>query len=260
MTGRGSLTNLRAHLPYLKDVASGGALQVPRLLAVLQTVEDEMATLSSDPVPDDLDEAAQKQAGVACADARAQIDAIRKRLRGDATDPQKTKEWQTIIAAWKLAEPMAKSGVSTTAERKIVAAALTDATVGALRLGRAGLLSMAEAELLVSEVMRIQGRIYRNRATDSNVSCYRMAPIQPGKVSLDRLSARLPLLQRLAKSGKVNAPVLQKVLASIEADIATLSDEALLKQMGDDDAIARAERTAAAAKAALAAIKKDLKL
>jgi predicted Zn-dependent peptidase len=82
-----------------------------------------------------------------------------------------------------------------------------------------------------------------------------MAYLSPARQSLDRLQARAGLLERLAAGGKASADVLEKVSATIEADLKTLSSEAELKALREADR-AQAVQVRERVQAALEAVRK----
>jgi hypothetical protein len=134
-------------------------------------------------------------------------------------------EWKAIVEAWKLAKPMADSGRSTRAQRREAAEKLAEAGEAAERLVRAGLLAAAEAALLADEAGKIKAEINLTQPTDDRprMSCYVVALPNPLTLSFERLARRLPLLEELVRRGKVSREVANRVLATFEGDLRTLS-------------------------------------
>jgi hypothetical protein len=132
--------------------------------------------------------------------------------------------WQTIVDAWRFAKPLADSHKSTTAQRKVAADKLAAATKAAAELAAAGEIAPAESALLAAEAQSLQADILRDPPTDSAVKCYDMFILPPAQRSVERLQKRLPLLKALVAAGKVAPAVAERVLPTIRADLATLSD------------------------------------
>lgn len=148
---------------------------------------------------------------------------------------EETPEWGTIQGAWEYVEPLAQSGKSTTAQRAEADKKLDAAKAAAEKLAISGGLSQAEAGLLTVEADRLKKDLYRNPPTDQMVTCYETMAYIPAKDSLKRLSERLLLLEQLTREARVDAPVLRKVLPTIEADVRTLSDEKNVAELQEKD-------------------------
>jgi len=168
-----------------------------------------------------------------------------------------TKQWQAVLDAWKAATPLAQSGKSTTAQREAVDKQFESAKKCIAKLTESGLLSEAESKLLLAEAERLRGEIYRNPPTDCQFTCYDMAFVAPAHMSMERLTKRLPLLKKMATDGKVQAAVLTKVVGSVEADVATLSNKGQLEYLPAEQH-ERAVELCEAAQATLAEIKRLL--
>jgi radical SAM protein with 4Fe4S-binding SPASM domain len=91
-----------------------------------------------------------------------------------------------------------------------------------------------------------------------NVTCYKMAFVPPGHNSFQRLSDRLPLLEKLAASETLHREVVEKVLVRIEADIRTLGKEESLKEFATAEDRQAAEKTRDAARAAVLRIRERI--
>ena len=158
--------------------------------------------------------------------------------------------------AWQFASPLAQSGKSTTAQRKQADQKLKDAKEATEALATAGEIAEAEAGLLMAEAVSIRQEIYKDPPTDCKVKCYDMAYMPPASASLTRLRQRLPLLQKLAASGKVNPAVVARILPTVRKDLATLADPELAKAVGGQKV--EAKKTAAAVEKAVQEIEKLL--
>ena len=62
-------------------------------------------------------------------------------------------------------------------------------------------------------------------------TCYEPMMMTPARDSMTRLSARLPLLEKLAAAETLQPGVVRKVLASVEQDLVTLSKPAMIERL-----------------------------
>lgn len=172
-------------------------------------------------------------------------------------------EWKTVLDAWTFVEPLAQSGKSTTAQRKTADAKLEAARNAITKLTHDNLLIDAEAGLLLSEADRLRKDLYRNAPVpapgEPMVMCYEPTVMPPAaRVSLDRLSQRLPLLTQLADSGKLHPQVMDKLLPSITKDVNVLGTQKEIDKLPQSER-AQAVKTRDAVQAQLDAIQARLK-
>ncbi len=161
--------------------------------------------------------------------------------------PDASADWQAIHDAWAAALPLARTGKSTSAQRKAADDKMKAASEAAKSLEAKGLLASQEADLLNVELANLRQEIYREPPTDFRGTCYDMAYISSAQQSLQRLNQRLPLVEKLLEGGKVNPTVGGRVIAAIEADLAILKDAKNMEQLrGDERAKADAARDKAA--------------
>lgn len=176
-----------------------------------------------------------------------------------ASDPLLTSpHWATISDAWSFAMPFALSGQSTQAQRKQVDEKLAAAETAARQLVTQNLLLQSEADLLKLEAANLKAQVYRDPPTDSKIMCYERAYLPPARQSLQRIDARLSLLQQLAADGKVHPDALAKILPTIQADLATLADKKELSKLPADER-ANAEKIRAQAVQAIKALSGEVK-
>jgi hypothetical protein len=84
-----------------------------------------------------------------------------------------------------------------------------------------------------------------------------MAMVNPAQQSFERLAKRLPLLEKLVEGGKINRVAVEKVLATVEADLIVLADEKQVKQLAEKQR-PEAEKTRDAVKVQVEKLKKLL--
>jgi len=255
---RDSMERLTARTALLAKLAAAKTLRPEVIEKATASVRRDVRTLDNPKHLARLPESKRADAVKVRDAAKKQLATIRSRLLGEAKQLDDTEAWSHIVDAWRTAVPLAASGKSTTAQRRIADRKLKAAgrAISALAVG--GMLSRPETLLLRSEAARIRRRVYRNPPTDSRVTCYDMAMVPPAHQSFRRLSKRLPLLRRLAANGKVNRRVLEKVLPSVRTDIATLSDPQQAKALPGEERV-QAEKTREQAAAAFARIEALLK-
>lgn len=238
---RDSLKRLAARLPFLSDLAGSGRLRPEVVRKVLVSVEKDLGTLSDERMLRPLSDAEKAQAATVRESIKEQVAKLKAAL-GGASGPTgargpagaslvATPKWKTVTDAWKTVAPLARSGVSTTSQRKDADTKMGDARKAIAALKEGGLLAAQEAELLTGELANLRQDMYRNPPTDSRVTCYDMAYISPAQISLDRIAKRLPLIEKLAAGGKLHPAAASKIIAAAQADLAILADEKKLAKL-----------------------------
>jgi len=175
-----------------------------------------------------------------------------------------TPEWKRIQQTWSEAEAIASgkrgSHPFDAAGKKRALAALDGADKDIEALVRSGALSAPEGGLLKKELQQLRQGVEAMRPTEMRAAtCYEPMAITEGRDSMRRLQDRLPLLEKLAASKRIEAAVVQKVLARIESDVQRLDGgsvrdlSASNKQKGQK--LAKAARAHIAKIRALAGIK-----
>jgi len=137
-------------------------------------------------------------------------------------------EWQHVMAVWAEAEDICfwrrGSYPFDEAGKRRVLDDLAQASREVDALRQRGLVSKAEAGLLGIDLEELANGVRAMRPTElANATCYVPAYFDPVQASVDRLSRRLPLLEKLA-GGACQPIVLRKVLFAVESELASLSD------------------------------------
>ena len=175
-----------------------------------------------------------------------------------------TPEWRQITQTTQEAEAIAAgkrgSHPFDSAGRTRLLTALTTAGTNADALLRRGHLAAAEVGLLKQELTRLGVEVRKYRPTEMRMAtCYEAVSIPvPAASSMSRLQARLPLLQKLAATGRLHPKVVQKVLAKILADLAILDSPAELARLSKPQ-LRLAKQLATQVRAALNTLKPKLK-
>jgi len=108
----------------------------------------------------------------------------------------------------------------------------------------AGLLSGAEAKLLLLDLMHLIGGVQKMRPTEAReVTCYLPVLSLPAKQSMNRLAKRQPLLEQLLVSERLQAIVLDKVRQQIDRDMLALSNDSIQRLDPDQIKFAKQLRT-----------------
>jgi len=171
-----------------------------------------------------------------------------------ARELSESKGWQRILAAWNEAKEIASGKRGDypfdEAGKKRLLEDLKKAEADTAALQKAKLITQPEAGLLLKDLAVLTAGVQFKRPTEErNFTCYDMMTIRPGQSSFNSLSDRLPLLEKLAAAETIHPEVVEKALASIEADIQTLSKEESLKEFAKAEDRQKAEKTRDAAKA-----------
>ena len=248
-----SANRLTERLPQLEKLAESETVHPQVLAKTLTTIEEDLEVLDGEELTDGLTDDSNSKANELSREVRAHVAKIKGKLNGLPGN----RRWRVVVGAWREAAPLAESGKSTTLQREAVEQKLELAKRNAGELAEAGLLTAAEAQLLVTEADRLWQEIVRYPPSDSNVMCYNILYSPPAQESLERLNQRLPLLKQSTSEGTVHPVALRKVLGSIEADIQTLSDDDELERLKKEQRD-RAETQRAQAEATVAEIKSIL--
>jgi hypothetical protein len=112
-----------------------------------------------------------------------------------------------------------------------------------------GRLAKPAAELLRKDLALLDGKVRGFRPTEmKGATCYEPMMMRvPQRESLERLRARLPLVERLEAGGKLPRAVLEKLFKGLEADLAELRKPSLgigraLSKIEEKDAAAIRKR------------------
>lgn len=230
-----SMQRLSGQLTLLQEMAAAEKLQPDTIEQVLKTIEADIAMLSDESALNQLAPAERAEAQAFRDEAAAQVKAIRARLAGNESSAlEATPEWRTITEAWHAMAQLAPAG-SSTAQRKAAQKQMDEARAAIAKLQETDKLTSAEGGLLLSEADRLQSEMYRRPPKDDHsIMCYEMMYVSPAQQSFKRLSQRLPLLKSAVESGRLAPAAAEKVLGSIEMDVATLSIEQRINELPED--------------------------
>ena len=179
----------------------------------------------------------------------------------DPTPLPDTPEWKHVEATWREAREVASGKRGRypfdRAGKERLLADLKKALAGVEALHQRAALGDAAAGLLKQDLALLEHGVQEKRPTETEMemaSCYEAMALRPVEDSMTRLSARLPLLEKLATDAKVQPRVVSKVIATVERDIATLGDEKLLQSVVEPDRL-KAEGIRKSAAALVAKLK-----
>lgn len=245
-----SMRRLSERLALLEGFAAADRLEPEVVEEVLAMVEQDMTILEKGEYVGGLSEAERVRAVELREKVKVHVKKIREKLKGEETgtaDSKGTpaastrslteaKEWRHLSKVWKEAQekafgkrggyPFDRRGK----ERILGELDLVKKDIAAL--AETGLINVVEAELLARDLAVLVRGIDAKRTTEQrNVTCYKPAPFMPARESFKRLSVRMPLLEKLARTRKLQRNVVEKIAANIERDIANLEKEENLDRM-----------------------------
>jgi hypothetical protein len=162
-----------------------------------------------------------------------------KQISGD--ELSRNKDWREIMSAWKEAANIANGKAGqypflTDGAQESFLKQLEKRQQQCDQLAKAGLLTVAEAGLLKAGLKDLADRCdgYRPK-TMMMATCYMPIPARPAWKSSQRLKERLDILEKLAQQPTIQVAVIEKTLAAIEADLATLADEKNYERMTPEE-------------------------
>jgi hypothetical protein len=172
-----------------------------------------------------------------------------KKVKGERL--LETAEWKRLESVWKEAHEIASGerGMYPFDEKgkKKILSELEESKSDIARLWKSGFLSKVESELLTTGIVILYEGVASKRPTEmKRATCY--LPVNMGyrtKKSLDRLSERLPLIEKFAAAEIIQPAVASKVVATIEEDLKNLDEEAERIYSGKDKEKIRTTREAA---------------
>ena len=251
-----SFDRLADRLPLLCDYADSEDIRPEVLAKTLDTIEADLAVLDgirARPAPS---EANQAKTIETSRDAKDLVRHIKKTLAesthavedgrrfitdvnvwrsADFAAPipqgrslQETEPWKHLTTVWQEAEavgsglrgdyPFDENG------RRRILDELAVVTQNLKKLRNAKLLSAVEYDILAKELLLLTQRVQYHRPIENRHAKFdETTDACPLENSFDNLAKRLSLLKQQARDKRIRAAILQKVLATIEADIAALS-------------------------------------
>lgn len=191
------------------------------------------------------------------AEALKRVVGARALIEAGGKDLPHTPQWKRLDKTWAEAEVVAGGGKGPypfdAAGKKALLADLAARAKDVTGLAAAGLLAAAESDLLKRELVRLAYGVQAKRPTEMKMAtCYKPMRVRPAYESMIRVVDRAGLLRKLAEGDKLHPAAIEKILAAIRGDLATLADQKLTGTLSPDE-----QKTAAAAsKAARTAINK----
>jgi hypothetical protein len=157
----------------------------------------------------------------------------------DKDEVAETTEWKHIESVWKKAEKITSSEPYSypfnDEEKKALLADVESLKKDVAALLSAGKINDAQSGLLNKNIEQLMRQIDAYRTKEMQcATCYLSARFIRAEVSMERLSDRMPLIEKLAASEKLSPKVVEKILVSIEKDVAVLSDEKELNKLGEE--------------------------
>ncbi len=223
-----SLSRLTARLPHLRRLAASRRLHHDVVRKILAGVTADLKVLQEKHQMDQLlSKAPQTRAILLAKQVQRQVKRVHKQLRrppkvraGVTRSPQ----WKVFAKAWAVVLPFADgSRRPTQLERRTARKWLTSAHQASNDLVAAKLLTAAEAEILYGELSLLGRRIGPGPSANGRMTCYKPSIVSPLKESWNRLDSRLSILQKLVKQGRISKAVRDRVMPSLQRDLARIA-------------------------------------
>jgi hypothetical protein len=257
-----ALERLNAQLASLQKLMGEAKLDPEVVKKTLATAEADLTILERDGAFKTLETDADKQAATrACREAHRAIDFVRLRLAPPAALAE-TIQWKRVLAVWKEAEAAAKEATIDINVQQRILMDLSRGHEDVTALQQVGLLSGTEAKFLQDGLSGLGMPVYQKGTVGKllpetpgpKMTCYDVALLPPaGRLSLQHLQQRLPILEQLASEQKLHPDAVTKILGAVTADLESLTTNAAdLKTDEDKQA---AEKAKAAAQAAIEKIR-----
>ncbi|MBT3201264.1 MAG: hypothetical protein HN350_15295 [Phycisphaerales bacterium] len=178
-----------------------------------------------------LNDAGRTEAKRLIAESAPLIASVKALIPIGTTNLAQTPQWELILDTWRASGTLTTVKGSTGAQRVEMKKKFDLAKNAIGELALAGLISNAEAGLLVIDADVIWSRIIASPPTDYNKTCYEMVYIPPAKRSAQWLGKRLELVKKVAAADKVAPAAIDKVMGNINAHLAVLANDVELKKI-----------------------------
>lgn len=251
------LKRLNDRVILLANLTREQKLQSEAINTTIATIERDLADLAA---LQGLTDEQRKNVDARVVDARNRVARARAMLAvGGQRELADTEQWKSVAATWAAAAEIAagKKGdyPFDEAGKEKLRTDIRQAKAHVDTLWLADLLTLPEAGLMTAGLDRLDRKVNAFRTTEEQGwTCYLMIYNPPARDSMQRLEARLPLLEKLTLQKKINAKVTDRVLASIEGDVATLDDPKAKEGLSESER-ARAEALHTQAKAQVERVK-----
>jgi hypothetical protein len=175
------------------------------------------------------------KAGKALYDARGWLAAADMRLAVGDKPLADVPVWKALAKNWRDAEAAASGRKGRypfdAKTKKSLLGALATAPDELNALATAGYLAAAEATMLKTALEGLPARVKRMRPTElQNATCYRPMSLAR-RDPLMTMLARMPLLEKVVKGGKLHPAAVKKIAEVVEIEIVKLTDEKYLKTL-----------------------------
>jgi hypothetical protein len=254
----GAIFDLEAQLKKLTKLTSAPDFDAPAARGALKSINASIEILSNPENVAKLTPKGQARAKVLLAAAEKQTVLIQALIPIGTTDLPKSAQWKTVSDAWSYAAPLADSHQSTMAQRKIASEKLKNAEKAISALATAGLLSSAEAAMLVIDMNRIKSDITRDPPTDAQVKCYDYGFIPGVQLSMNNLSARVALFRKVIASDRIAPAAMDRIILRVQRELDQLEDPKLARGLRDNAGRAKAKKLHAEVSALVVQVKRKV--
>ena len=225
---------LDAQLKKLAELTSASDFDGPAAGRMLQSVNASVAILSKPANIAKLTPKGQTQAKLLLAAATKQTALAKALIPIGTTNLARSAQWKIVTDAWSYSAPLADSHKSTTAQRKIATEKLKGAGEAISALSAAGLLSTAEAAMLVIDMKRLQSDLVRDPPTDAKIMCYDYGFTPGVQLSMGSLSKRVELFREVIASDRIAPVAMDRIVERVQRELAQLIDPKLAPGLRTD--------------------------
>ena len=215
---------LDAQLKKLTELTSARHFDGPAARETLQSVNAGVAVLSKPANLAKLTPKGQARAKYLLTAAAKQTALAQALIPIGTTNLARSAQWKIVSDAWSYSAPLADSHKSTMAQRKIVTEKLKSAGKAISALSAAGLLSTAEATMLMIDMGRLKSDLVQDPPTDSKVTCYDYAFTPGVELSLGSLAKRVKLFREVIAADRIAPAAMDRIVERVERELAQLTD------------------------------------
>jgi len=250
--------DLDAQLKKLTELTSARDFDGPAASRTLQNVNANVAVLSKPTNIAKLTPKGQVRAKYLLTAAARQTALAEALIPIGTTDLARSAQWKIVTDAWSYSAPLADSHKSTMAQRKIVTEKLKDAGKAISALSAAGLLSTAEAAMLMIDMGRLKSDLVQDPPTDMQVKCYDYAFIPGVQLSLRSLSKRVELFRSVIASERIAPAAMDRIVERVQRELAQLTDPTETRKLRSDAARLEAKKLHAEVSALVVQVKRKV--
>ena len=247
--------NLESELEKLAELTSSADFDGAAAGGLLKNVDASVAILSKEANLAKLTPKGRARVKVLMAAAAKQTALTRALIPIGTTNLARSPQWEIVCDAWSYVTPLADSHRSSTPQRLVAAEKLATAGKAISALSAAGLLSSAEAAMLVIDSTRLRTDLLADPPTDSRITCYDYAVMPAVRLSVTNLSKRVALFKKVIAEDRMSPPAMDRIIERVQRELDQLTDPKLTKALRTAPERAEAEKLHAEVSALVVQVK-----